>query len=284
MKIANKELGFKNPTFITAEIGINHNGSVTLAKKLIDMAVDCGCDAVKFQKRTIEDVYSKEELIQGRFTPYGTTNGDLKRHLEFNYDDYVEIDKYCKKKHIIWFASPWDVKSVDFLEQFDIPCYKVASPCLTNYKLIERIKQTKKPVILSTGMSTDNEIKKAFNQIVDTNDIILCQCTSSYPTKYEEINLQYLLRLGIKCLYLGYSGHEKDILPSILSVMMGACYIERHITLDKSMFGSDQSVSLEYKELADLAKSIRNIPVILGDGKSKVYESELSAKKKLRRE
>ena len=283
VKIGNKLIGNGESTFVIAEIGINHNGDIAIAKKLIDMAVFSGCDAVKFQKRTIEDVYTPEELIKERENPFGSTNGDLKRGLEFGYKEYKEIDKYCKSRNIMWFASPWDVKSVDFLEQFNVPCYKIASACLTNKELLNRIIKTKKPVILSTGMSTEKEIEKAV-KIIGEERLIVLHCTSTYPSKLEELNLKVISSLKNKfnCI-IGYSGHETGIVEPIMAVVMGACVVEKHITLDRSMWGSDQSASLEPNGLNLMVRDIRLIPTCLGDGKKRVFKSEVPIIQKLRR-
>jgi N-acetylneuraminate synthase len=266
-------------TYIIGEIGINHNGDIDIAKKLIDMAVFAGCDAVKFQKRTIEDVYTPEELDKPRESVFGKTNGDLKRGLEFNLKEYKEIDKYCKDKGIEWFASPWDIKSVEFLEKFNLPYYKVASAMLTNDALLERLKG--KRVILSTGMSTVSEIDHAVDIL---GDPIIMHCTSTYPTKLDELNLYVIPWLKERYdLPVGYSGHETGIVESVIAVVLGAKYIERHITLDRSMWGSDQSASLEPNGLNKMVRDIRNLPDVLGSGIKKVYDSEIPIKEKLRR-
>jgi len=266
-------------TYIIGEIGINHNGDIDTAKKLIDMAVFAGCDAVKFQKRTIEDVYTPEELATPRKSVFGTTNGDQKRGLEFGLKEYKEIDKYCKERGIDWFASPWDLKSVDFLEKFDLPYYKVPSALLTNDKLLERLKGKK--VILSTGMSTVAEIDHAVELL---DNPILMHCTSTYPTKIEELNLNVIPWLKERHdITVGYSGHETGIVESVIAVVLGAEYIERHITLDRSMWGSDQSASLEPNGLNRMVRDIRNLPEALGSGIKKVYDSELPIIAKLRR-
>jgi N-acetylneuraminate synthase len=239
VKIANKIVGDGEPVFITAEIGINHNGDINIAKKLIDVAVSAGCDAVKFQKRTIELVYTPEELAKPRESPFGKTNGDLKRALEFGEKEYAEIDRYCKEKGILWFASPWDVKSVDFLEKFDVPCHKVASAMLTDDELLKKIKATGKPVILSTGMSTQEQIRHAV-QVLGEDNLVLLHCTSTYPCSDEELNLKVIqwLRDNFTCP-VGYSGHEVGVYSSLVAVLLGACMIERHITLDRAMFESE---------------------------------------------
>jgi len=283
VKIGNKIIGEGEPVFITAEIGINHNGDINIAKKLIDMAISAGCDAVKFQKRTIELVYTKEELIRPRENPFGPTNGDLKRGLEFDEKEYEEIDRYCKGKGIMWYASPWDVKSVDFLEKFDVPCYKIASPCLTDDELLKYIKSKGKPIILSTGMSTVEEIKHAVN-VLGEQDLILLQCTATYPSKGEELNLKVIpwLKENFNCP-IGYSGHEVGVYSSIGAVVLGACMVERHITLDRAMWGSDQAASLEPNGLNRMVRDIRLVPIWFGDGKKRVFESEKPILQKLRK-
>jgi len=283
VKIADRLVGDKQPCFIIAEIGINHNGSVEMAKKLIDIAVTTGCDAVKFQKRTVDVVYTKEELAKPRESVFGKTNGDLKRGLEFGLKEYKEIDKYCKKKGIIWFASCWDEKSVDFMEKFNVPCYKIASATLTDDKLLKYIRSKGKPILLSTGMSTMEEIRHAV-KILGKKDLIIYHCTSTYPSNSDEINLKAIqtLKEEFKCP-VGYSGHERGITPSILAVAMGACSVERHITTDRTNWGSDQAASLEITGLHRMIRDIRQVPQLLGDGKKVVYKRELPIIDKLRR-
>lgn len=283
VKIGNRWVGEGEQPFIVAEIGINHNGDVNLAKKLIDMAVFAGCDAIKFQKRTIELVYTPEELSKERENPFGTTNGDLKRGLEFGEREYREIDKYCKQRGIMWFASPWDVKSVDFLEKLNVPVYKIASACLTDDELLKHVKKTKKPIIMSTGMSNVEQIKKAVN-LVGEKKLILLHCTSTYPSKDEELNLHVIpwLKKTFNCP-IGYSGHETGVYPSLVATVLGANVVERHITLDRAMWGSDHAASLEPDGLNRLVKSIRLLSSWLGDGKKKVFESEIPIIQKLRR-
>lgn len=283
VKIANKIIGDNSPCFITAEIGINHNGSVSQAKNLIDLAVETGCDAVKFQKRTVDVVYSKEELEKERESVFGSTNGDLKRGLEFGFEQYKEIDEYCKRKGIIWYASCWDEDSVDFIEQFNPPCYKIASASLTDDNLLKYTRKTGKPIFLATGMSTMEQIKHAVD-VLGEEDLILYHCTSTYPTVNNEINLRVIttLRKMFNCP-IGFSGHEKGILPTILSVMLGANAVERHITTDRTLWGSDQAASLERSGIFRVVRDIRQMNDILGDGVKKVYDSELPIIKKLRR-
>lgn len=283
IKIRDKLIGDGQPVFIIAEIGINHNGDVEIAKKLIDIAKEAGCDAVKFQKRTVDIVYTKEELEKPRESPFGTTNGDLKRALEFGERQYGEVDRYCKEKDIIWFASPWDEKSVDFLEKFNVPAYKIASASLTDDNLLKHVKATKKSVILSTGMSTVEQIDHAIKTI-GTENLAIMHCTSTYPSKLEELNLRVINFLKQKYnVPIGYSGHEVGINPSVIAVVEGACIIERHITIDRSMWGSDHAASLEPTGLQKMVRDIRSIPTILGDGKKIVYDSEIPIMKKLRR-
>jgi len=283
VKIGNRWIGEGEPAFIVAEIGINHNGDINLAKKLIDMAVFAGCDAVKFQKRTIELVYTPEELAKERESPFGTTNGDLKRGLEFGEKEYQEIDRYCKERGIIWFASPWDVRSVDFLEKFNVPCYKIASPCLTDDELLKYVKSKGKPIILSTGMSTEEEIKRAV-KILGEKNLVVLHCTSTYPSKLEELNLKVIhwLKKEFNCP-VGYSGHETGIVEPVMAVVLGACAVEKHITLDRAMWGSDHAASLEPNGLNRLVRDIRNLPICLGNGEKRVFESEIPILQKLRK-
>ncbi len=283
VKIANKIIGDGYPCFITAEIGINHNGSIRQAKALIDMAAAVGCDAVKFQKRTIDVVYTKEELEKERSSIFGETNGDLKRGLEFGYDEYKEIDEYCKDKNIIWYASCWDEQSVDFISQFDVPCYKIASASLTDDNLLKYTRSKGKPIFLATGMSTMEQIQHAV-EVLGEDDLIIYHCTSTYPTELNEINLKVITTLREKySVPVGFSGHEKGILPSIMSAMLGANAVERHITTDRTLWGSDQAASLEREGIYRIVRDINQINIIMGNGIKKVYDSELPIIKKLRR-
>lgn len=283
VKIADKTVGDGFPCFIIAEIGINHNGSLLLAKKMIDIAVTTGCDAVKFQKRTVDVVYSKEELARERKSIFGNTNGDLKRGLEFGKEEYKEIDKYCKQKGIMWFASCWDEQSVDFMEQFDTPCYKIASASLTDDNLLKHTKSKGKPILLSTGMSTMEQIRHAVSVLGEDN-LILYHCTSTYPTNADEANLRVIetLRKEFTCP-IGYSGHERGVTPSVLAVALGANSVERHITVDRTNWGSDQAASLEMAGLYHLVRDVRQVPTLMGDGVKVVYKSELPIIEKLRR-
>jgi len=283
MEIDRYKIGKSSPVFIVAEIGINHNGDIKLAKELIDVAVDAGCDAVKFQKRTIEDVYTKEELDKPRESPWGTTNREQKEGLEFGFEEYKEINKYCKEKNILWFASAWDEKSLDFLEQFDLPCHKIASAMLTDDDFLKKVRATGKPVILSTGMSTMEQIEHAVD-VLGKEKLAILHCTSTYPSKLEELNLSVIKVLEDTFnIPVGYSGHEAGITPTVAAVVLGACIIERHITLDRSMYGSDQSASVEPHGIRRLVRDVREVPVILGDGKKKIYDSEKPIIEKLRK-
>ncbi|MFA7707422.1 MAG: N-acetylneuraminate synthase family protein [Candidatus Pacearchaeota archaeon] len=283
VKIGNKLIGHDQPVYIIAEIGINHNGSIELAKQLIDLAVQSGCDAVKFQKRTVDLVYTPEELAKPRESPFGTTNGDLKRGLEFGEEQYKEIDRYCKEKGITWFASPWDIPSVDFLEKFNVPCYKIASASLTDKDLLIKIKSTGKPIILSTGMSTMEEINRAVKLLGEDNLIIL-HCTSTYPTDPKEHNLSTIktFRKYFNCP-IGYSGHEVEVTPTIAATALGACVVERHITLDRAMYGSDQAASLERKGIEMVCSAARYMPIYLGRPNKIVFDSEKPIIDKLRK-
>ena len=283
VKIGKYNVGDLSHCFIIAEIGINHNGDINLAKKLIKMAHDLGADAVKFQKRTVDVVYTQHELEMERPNPFGNTNGDLKRGLEFGYDEYREIVEYCKSLSILWFASCWDEESVDFIEQFNPPCHKIASACLTNDKLISYIKNKGRPILLATGMSTQEQIDHAVD-ILGQDNLVIMHCTSTYPSSEAELNLNVIPNYieKYKCP-IGYSGHEKGVFPSVLAASMGACAIERHITTDRTLWGSDHPASLEPEGLRRLIRDIRLLNALKGDGKKVVYESELPIIKKLRR-
>tara|TARA_Y100001949_G_scaffold29777_1_gene22880 strand:+ start:2164 stop:3018 length:855 start_codon:yes stop_codon:yes gene_type:complete len=272
-------------TFITAELGINHNGDIDIAKKLIDTAKLAGCDAVKFQKRTVEKVYSKEVLDSPRNSPWGTTTREQKNGIEFSKNEYDIIDKYCKNNHIEWYASAWDVESLEFLKQYELKYNKVASAMLTNMELINKIAQEKKHTFVSTGMSNMDQIKTAVN-IFKKNEcpFELQHSNSSYPMKIEEANLNCIktLQNEFEC-NVGYSGHESlGYLICVAAVILGATSIERHITLDRSMYGSDQPASLEPAGLQRLVRDIRNIDLIMGDGEKIIWDSEIPVMKKLR--
>jgi len=271
--------------FIVAEIGINHNGDIKIAKKLIDLAVSAGCDAVKFQKRTVDKVYSKEVLDGVRESPWGTTQREQKEGLEFSISDYKIIDKYCKQKKIQWYVSCWDIDSQIEMRKFKTKYNKVASAMLVHTKLLETIAEEEKHTFISTGMSTMNDISKAIKIFKKHKcPFELMHSHSSYPMKIEEANLKLIqtLKKKFKC-DVGYSGHESAAsLICVAAVLQGATSIERHITLDRTMYGSDQAASLEPEGLLRLVRDIRTLDVILGDGKKKIWDSEKSAMKKLR--
>jgi N-acetylneuraminate synthase len=283
VKIGNRSVGPGYPCFVIAEIGINHNGDVDLAKRLISVAVAAGCDAVKFQKRTIDVVYTAKELSTPRDNPFGPTNGDLKYGLEFEVEEYAEISDFCRSVKIPWFVSPWDEGAVDFMEQFRVPVYKIASASLTDDHLLRHIRNTGKPVILSTGMSTYAEIDHAVD-VLGKEDLILMHATSTYPAKYEQLNLRaiptMIERYGVP---VGYSGHETGIPTSVAASVLGASCVERHITMDRAMWGSDQAASLEPNGITRLVRDIRLCEQSMGDGIKRVYEEEIPVMKKLRR-
>lgn len=283
VEIGNKRVGDDYPCFVIAEIGINHNGSLLTALELINKAKEAGCDAVKFQKRTVNVVYSEEELNTPRESPFGSTNGDLKWGLEFNALQYREIRNYCREEEILWFASCWDEKSVDFIDSFNPPCYKIASASLTDDGLLKYTRSKGKPIILSTGMSTERQIEHAVD-VLGTDDLILMHCTSTYPCKLEELNLSYIQVLKNKFgIPVGYSGHEVGLIPTIAAAALGACCVERHITLDRSMWGSDQAASVEPQGIERIIRDIRNIEKSMGNGKKQIYPSEVPIMHKLRR-
>lgn len=283
MKIGNKKIGDNESIYIIGEIGLNHNGDINIAKKLIDVACLANIDAVKFQKRTPELVVPKEQRNVRRDTPWGRmTYMDYRYKVEFDIDDYKEIDEYCKKKNIHWFASPWDVESVDFLEDFEPLCYKIPSACATDIELVNHIKSKNRPIILSTGMCTMEIIKNATDCLSGSEYAIL-HCTSTYPSVSKEINLKMITTL--KNLYdvpIGYSGHEAGLPITYAATAFGANIIERHITLDRTMWGSDQAASIEPWGLNKLSRDIRLIEEAIGDGVKKIYESEIPIMNKLR--
>ena len=283
VRIGNQLAGLGHPCFIVAEIGINHNGDLELAKRLIDAAASNGCNAVKFQKRTVEVVYSPEELTRPRESLFGSTNGDLKRGLEFGQAEYEEIDHYCREKGILWYASCWDEGSVDFIEQFTPPCHKIASASLTDDNLLRHHRYCGRPIILSTGMSTLEQIDHAVD-VLGTDDLIILHCTSTYPSQIEELNLRTIQTLRERYdVPVGYSGHEVGLAPSVAAAALGACMIERHITLDRAMWGSDQAASVESQGFWRLIKDIRAVEKALGDGVKRVWPSEVPVMNKLRR-
>jgi N-acetylneuraminate synthase len=276
-------VGDGHPCYALAEIGINHNGDLALAKKLIDVAALAGCEAVKFQKRTIEVVYTAEELAKPRESPFGETNGDLKRGLEFGQAEYEQIDAYCRSKPIQWTASGWDEASVDFIEQFAPPYHKIASASLTDDHLLRHIRSLRRPIILSTGMSTIEQIDHAL-EIIGTDDLILMQTCSTYPSRYDELNLRAIQTLRDRYkVPVGYSGHETGLPSTVAAVALGACVIERHVTIDRAMWGSDQAASLEPNGIMRLMRDIRLVEESLGDGAVGVAPSEIPVMQKLRR-
>jgi len=286
IKIGNRLVGDGEPCFIVAEIGINHNGSLEIVRKLIDMAKNAGCDAVKFQKRTPDICVPEDQKYKMRETPWGEmTYIDYRNRMEFSLDQYNEINCYCcRDRGIMWFVSCWDLPSVDFMENnFNFPCYKVASACLTDKDLLYRIDITRKPILLSTGMSTLEEIDQAVFT-VNTDKLILLHCNSSYPAKIEELNLRMIPELrNMYEVPVGYSGHETGVFTTLCAVAMGACVVERHITLDRSMWGTDQSVSLERTGLNKLVEEIRDFERARGDGIKIIYQAEMAMREKLRR-
>lgn len=284
IRIKEKIISDTSPVFFVAEIGINHNGSLENAKKLIDMAYLCGVDAVKFQKRTPEICVPEHKKQQIYETPWGDIPYiEYKKKVEFGEKEYREIDTYCKNKNMLWFASPWDIPSVDFLENFNVPCYKIASAKLTDRELLEKIRDLKKPIFLSLGMSTEEEIQKAI-EILKNNDLILMHSNSTYPAPDSDLNLNYIKTLKKKNpeYIIGYSGHELGISASLIAVQLGAKVIERHITLDRAMWGSDQAASIEFSGLRRLIRDISKLEIWKGNGIKRVTESELRIRDKLR--
>ncbi len=285
INIGGHMLGDGHPVHIVAEIGINHNGDVEIAKKLIDAAVESGCDAVKFQKRTPLLATPPDQRDKMRQTPWGyITYLEYRYKVEFGYDEYKELDAYCKEKGILWYASCWDEEAVDFIEQFNPPCYKIASASLTDKTLLTQLKATGRPLILSTGMSTMDQIHDAVNFLGQDN-LVLFHATSTYPCNPEELNLRMIttLRETFTCP-IGYSGHEVGLPTTVAAVALGACAVERHITLDRAMWGSDQAASVEPAGFERLVRYIRTVEAAMGDGVKKVYESELPQLAKLRRQ
>ncbi len=280
-----RTIGPGHPIYIIAEIGINHNGSLDIARKLIDEAVTAGCDAVKFQKRVPELCTPKDQWHLERDTPWGRMTYINYRHMvELEFDDYKVIDAYCKEKGIDWFVSCWDEESVDFMEQFNPGVYKFASASLTDHALIAKVKQTGKPYILSTGMSTMDEIKSAV-ETFGTKNVMIAHSTSAYPCPPQELNLRMIETLAelFPWTPIGYSGHETGLATTVAAVALGACFVERHFTLDRAMWGSDQAASVEPQGMQKLVRDIRDVELSLGDGIKKVYDSELGAMKRLRR-
>jgi len=284
VKIGSRLVGDGHPTYIVAEIGINHNGDLEIARRLIDAAVHAGVDAVKLQKRTPELCVPPDQQSQMRETPWGYISYlDYRHKVEFGRQEYAAIDRHCREKEVDWFVSVWDEPSVDFMESFAPPCYKIPSASLTDPALLKRLRATGRPLILSTGMSTMDQIQRAVERL-GSKDLILMHATSTYPCEPEELNLRMVAtlreRFGVP---VGYSGHEVGLVPSAVAVSLGACLVERHITLDRAMWGSDQAASVEPGGFERLVKYIRVTETALGDGVKQVYESELSSLRKLRR-
>lgn len=269
--------------FIIAELGINHNGDPDIAKKLIDGAVRCGCDAVKFQKRTIDKVYTREMLDSPRESPWGTTQREQKEGLEFGLEEYQEIDRYCREQNIPWFASAWDLESQAFLRSFDCRFNKIASVQLTNIPLLEMVAEENKDTFISTGMSTLAEIDRAVDIFRNAGcEFVLMHCNSTYPLPPEDANLKMIdtLRQRYQCK-VGYSGHETGLVISVAAVALGVTSVERHITLDRAMYGSDQAASVELVGLTRLVDMIRTVEASLGDGVKHITESEREVREKL---
>jgi len=283
VKIGNRLVGGSNPTYIIAEIGINHNGDISNVKKLIDMAVDTGCDAVKFQKRAPELCVPENQKNVMRETPWGIISYiEYRQKLEFGLNEYKEIDSYCRTNNIQWFASAWDIESLSFLEEFDLLCYKIPSALITNHDLLQAYRDTGRICILSTGMSTIEQITEAV-KIFNKENLLIAHCTSTYPSPLEQLNLKMIDTLKERFgTIVGYSGHEVGLSTSYAAVTLGAKFIERHITLDRAMWGSDQAASVEPGGLKKLVENIRDIEKALGDGIKKVYPEEFIAMERLR--
>jgi N-acetylneuraminate synthase len=284
VNIGGRAVGAGEPVFVVAEIGINHNGDVGIAKQLIDAAILAGCDAVKFQKRTPELAVPPEQRDLMRETPWGVmTYLEYRHRVELGQREFEGIDRYCAEKGIPWFASCWDTDSVSFMEQFEPPCYKVASASLTDQDLLTRVTATGRPVIMSTGMSTMDEIRKAVDAL-PRDRLLLAHATSTYPCPTEELNLRMIETLRAEFdVPVGYSGHEVGLQTTVAAAALGACFVERHITLDRAMWGSDQAASVEVGGLIRLVRDIRAVEAALGSGLKQVYDSELPVRARLRR-
>lgn len=285
VSLGKRQVGDGESIYIIAEIGINHNGSLENALRLIEGAHEAGCDCVKFQKRTPELCVPKDQWNIERDTPWGRmTYIDYRHKVELGYDDYQKIDALCKKFGIDWTASCWDEESVDFMNRFEVPFLKAASASLTDIPLLKKKKSTGKPLMISTGMSTMEEIDTAVNEIGSEN-LLIAHSTSTYPCKPEELNLRVIQTLKRKFpdVPVGYSGHEVGLTPTLAAVSLGATFVERHITLDRAMWGSDQAASVEIGGFRRLVDNIRDVERSLGDGIKRVYESEMGQRKKLRR-
>ena len=283
--IGRHRIGDGEPVYIIAEIGINHNGSLELARKLIDGAIFAGADAVKFQKRTPELCVPRDQWNIERDTPWGRISYlEYRRKVEFTYEQFRTIDRYCRARGLDWFASCWDEGAVEFMEQFDTPLYKVASATLTDLPLLQKLKDTGRPLMLSTGMSEMWQIDEAV-ELTGRDNLMIAHATSSYPCPPEELNLRMIptLRATYPGVPIGYSGHEVGLAPTWAAVTLGATFVERHITLDRAMWGTDQAASVEVMGFHNLVRNIRDIESSLGDGIKRIYPSEVAAMKKLRR-
>ncbi len=283
VELNGRPVGDGQPNYIIAEIGINHNGSMEIAKKLIDVAKAAGCDAVKFQKRTPEKCVPAEVRDKMRETPWGyITYLEYRYKVEFGEEEFTKIDNYCRAQKIDWFASCWDPDSVEFIKKFKTPCIKIPSASLTDRELLESVRDSGHPVMLSTGMSNMDQIEAAI-KVLGTDKLLLAHATSTYPCPKDELNLRMIttLREMYPCP-IGYSGHEVGLATTLAAVALGASFLERHVTLDRAMWGSDQAASIEPGGLKRLVKDVRNVELALGDGKKVVYESEVIAASRLR--
>jgi N-acetylneuraminate synthase len=288
VKIGDRLVGAGQPAYIVAEIGINHNGDVRTAKKLIDAAALAGCDAVKFQKRTPELCVPAAMRAVPRETPWGLiTYMEYRERMEFGEPEFREIDRYCREKGIAWFVSCFDAPSVAFMERFDLPCIKIPSCSLTDDELLLAARRTNRPIVFSTGMSTMEQVRHATDVLTGEgrgfDDLIMLHCTSTYPCQPNELNLRGINTLAEKFeCPIGYSGHEVGLQTTVVAASMGACFIERHITLDRAMWGSDQAASVEPGGFARLVRDIRVVEQAMGDGVKRVYDSEIPVMKRLR--
>lgn len=283
VKLGNNIVGDGQPSYIIAEIGINHNGDLEIAKKLIAAAAEAGCNAVKFQKRTPELCVPPEQRVQMRQTPWGYISYmEYRERMEFGLAEYREIDAYCREVGISWFASCWDKPSIDFIEQFETPCYKIHSPGLTDAEMLRYLRTTGRPLLLSTGMSTMDQIRRAVD-ILGRDHLAILHCNSTYPCPPDQLNLRMIetLRAEFDCP-IGYSGHEVGLATTVAAVALGAVLIERHITLDRAMWGSDQAASVEPQGVERLVRYIRTVEQAMGDGEKCVYGTEMAAMSRLR--
>ena len=285
IKIGNKLIGPNEPCFVVAEAGINHQGELSIAKQLVDVAVFCGVDMVKFQKRSPSKMLTKAGLEKPYTGPnsFGRTYGEHRDALELSKEDYKELKKYCDEKRILFSASPWDHESADLLEELNVPCYKIGSPDMTNLPLIEHVAKKGKPVIISTGMATMAEVEESINHLKKfTDQIVILHCTSTYPSEFKDIHLNVLKTYMQKFQYpIGYSGHERGIAVTLAARVMGACMIEKHFTLDRTMKGGDHAASLEPDGLRRVVRDIRAFEIALGNGKKVLHESEKPIRVKL---